>query len=415
MHSPHPCVCDFDTDLCQHTQDTTDDFDWRRNSGRTPTGGTGPTGDHTTGSGHYMYIEASSPRQQGDIARLISPTYLLHRGSQCLLFWTHMYGEFPDCPPTRCVGTLRVSVRAGNTTTEIWSRSGNQGNQWFSVAVSIPVTGSYQVIFESVRGGNNHGDVAIDDVSITQGDCPDVDECVPREGRGSCDQICTNTVGGFSCSCNAGFTLHQDSRTCNDDNECSPNGGRGPCDHACSNTVGSYTCNCNMGHTLNSNGHTCARVQCPALTTPENGGMNGGNSYQDVVQFTCNHGYQLIGDSSRTCQADGTWTGTNVACIVASDITPTSVGTQAISPSAIRLTWTFGGYRNLVDGYLISVRPRGSTNVTTSMAGISDPLSSTVHNLEPYTYYEFWIVASIGAFRSDRSEVVSHRTMAGAK
>ncbi|XP_078574829.1 uncharacterized protein LOC144861025 isoform X2 [Branchiostoma floridae x Branchiostoma japonicum] len=56
-------------------------------------------------------------------------------------------------------------------------------------------------------------------------------------------------------------------------------------------------------------------VQCPVLTAPENGAVNGGNSYQDVVQFTCNHGYQLIGDSSRTCQADGTWTGADPTCI----------------------------------------------------------------------------------------------------
>ncbi|XP_078575824.1 MAM domain-containing glycosylphosphatidylinositol anchor protein 1-like [Branchiostoma floridae x Branchiostoma japonicum] len=159
-----PNSCDFEANVCQYTQDTTDDFQWTRNSGWTRSYGTGPTGDHTTGSGYYMYVEASSPRQQGDIARLTSPTYLLYRGSQCLLFWTHMYGS--------STGTLRVSVKAGNTTTEIWSRSGNQGNQWFSVAVSIPVTGSYQVIFEGVRGGNALGDIAIDDVSILQEACP---------------------------------------------------------------------------------------------------------------------------------------------------------------------------------------------------------------------------------------------------
>jgi len=76
------------------------------------------------------------------------------------------------CPSSGCVGTLRVSVKAGGTTTEIWSRSGNQGNQWFSVAVSIPVTGSYQVIFEAVIGSYFEGDIAIDDVSILREACP---------------------------------------------------------------------------------------------------------------------------------------------------------------------------------------------------------------------------------------------------
>ncbi|CAH1242671.1 FBN3 [Branchiostoma lanceolatum] len=64
------------------------------------------------------------------------------------------------------------------------------------------------------------------------------------------------------------------------------------------------------------------RVTCPTLAAPENGAVTGGNSYQDVVQFTCNHGYQLIGDSSRTCQADGTWTGADPACRDINECTP---------------------------------------------------------------------------------------------
>ncbi|XP_078575821.1 uncharacterized protein LOC144861696 [Branchiostoma floridae x Branchiostoma japonicum] len=323
-----PYCCDFDTDLCQYTQDTTDGFDWTRDSGGTGTGSTGPSTDHTTGSGHYMYIETSNPRQQGDITRLVSPTYLLFSGSQCLLFWTHMYGIHPIACPTSCVGTLRVSVKAVGTATEIWSRSGNQGNQWFSVAVSIPVTGSYQVIFEGVRGGNAHGDIAIDDVSILQGPCPG--------------------------------------------------------------------------------------VQCPTPTPPENGAVNGGNSYQNVVQFTCNHGYQLIGDSSRTCQADGTWTGADPTCttIEPSDITPTWVRAKALSSTEIRLTWNTR-YAEQVTGHTISVQQVGSNDVTPIGVGHLLSLYWTVSDLTPYTYYDFWIVASIGDLQSNRSEVVRQRTMAG--
>ncbi|XP_019631238.1 PREDICTED: MAM and LDL-receptor class A domain-containing protein 1-like [Branchiostoma belcheri] len=166
VQEPPDSPCDFDSDLCGYTQGTADDFDWTRDSGGTPTGLTGPTVDHTTGTSSGQ------------------------------------------------VGTLKVSVKDGGMTTDIWTRSGNQGNQWFSVAVSIPATGSYQVIFEGVRGINAHGDIAIDDVSITQGACPDVDECVPRGGRGPCSQICTNTVGSFFCSCNVGYTLNQDGLSC---------------------------------------------------------------------------------------------------------------------------------------------------------------------------------------------------------
>ncbi|CAH1243820.1 MDGA1 [Branchiostoma lanceolatum] len=284
--------CDFETDLCQFTQDTADDFDWTRHSGGTPSGNTGPTVDHTTGtsSGYYMYIETSGP-QDGDAARLISPSYRPYTDGQCLLFWAHMYGGY--------VGTLTVSVKAGGTTTVIWSRSRNQGNQWFSVAVNIPTTGSYQVIFEGVKGELAHGDIAIDDVSILQGGCPDVDECVPSGGKGPCDYACSNTVGGFVCSCDAGYVLQQDGLTCADVDEC--NGGRGPCDHTCSNTDGSYICTCNSGYRLNSDGHACDRK----------------NNYLGIM------------------------------------------------------------------------------------------------DLEPYTYYQFWIVAKIGDFQSNRSEIVNRRTQAG--
>ena len=40
----------------------------------------------------------------------------------------------------------------------------------------------------------------------------DVDEC--SEGAHNCDQLCTNIVGSFTCSCNTGYTLDSDGRTC---------------------------------------------------------------------------------------------------------------------------------------------------------------------------------------------------------
>ncbi|KAI8513660.1 hypothetical protein Bbelb_079840 [Branchiostoma belcheri] len=242
-YSPSPySPCDFETDRCQYTQDTTDNFNWKHHSGGTASSHTGPTVDHTTGTslGHYMYIETSAPRQQGDTARLLSPSYR----------------RYPD-------GTLKVSVKTGGTTSDIWTRSGNQGDQWFSVAVSIPANNSYQVIFEGVRGSGIHGDIAIDDVSILQRTCLDVVDCVPRQGRGLCAHICTNSDNGFSCSCNVGYSLHQDGLSCNDNNECSSNEGRGPCDHICTNTVGSYTCSCDDDYILHSDRHVCDHPSSP--------------------------------------------------------------------------------------------------------------------------------------------------------
>ncbi|XP_019631236.1 PREDICTED: receptor-type tyrosine-protein phosphatase alpha-like [Branchiostoma belcheri] len=427
--------CDFDSDLCQYTQDTTDDFDWTRDSGGTPTGKTGPTADHTTGTSSG----------------------------------------------TSAIGTLTVSVKDGGTTTPIWTRSGNQGDQWFSVAVSIPATGSYQVIFVGVRGNNAHGDIAIDDVSILQGACPDVDECVPRGGRGPCSQICTNTVGSFFCSCNVGYTLNQDGRSCfgvqcppvpapehgavTDGNSyqdvvqftcdpgyqlighsrrrCRADGTWSGANPTCTTVqcpmlrapehgtvtggnayqdVVVYECNvgyqlighsrrtCQADGTWSGANPTCTAVQCPMLRAPEHGTVTGGNAYQDEVMYNCNPGYQLIGVSSRTCQADGTWTVENPTCI---DITPTSVKTEAISSTEIELTWSLDNYTDQVKQYFVSVQQRGTTNVTTFAVGRSDSPSFTVQNLLPYTYYEFWVVADIGDFQSNRSEIISQRTQPG--
>ena len=43
--------CNFDSSLCGFAQDTSDTFDWTRHRGSTPSHSTGPSADHTTGTG----------------------------------------------------------------------------------------------------------------------------------------------------------------------------------------------------------------------------------------------------------------------------------------------------------------------------------------------------------------------------
>ena len=45
--------CDFDTDFCDLTQGTDDNYDWSRGS-ITPSANTGPDDDHTSGTGMNM-------------------------------------------------------------------------------------------------------------------------------------------------------------------------------------------------------------------------------------------------------------------------------------------------------------------------------------------------------------------------
>ena len=41
-------------------------------------------------------------------------------------------------------------------------------------------------------------------------------------------------------------------------------------------------------------------------------------SYEDMYtcSFTCNTGYELTGSTERTCQSDGSWSGSSVSCII---------------------------------------------------------------------------------------------------
>ena len=38
------------------------------------------------------------------------------------------------------------------------------------------------------------------------------------------------------------------------------------------------------------------------------------HSYEDTCSFTCNNGYELNGSDTRTCQSDGSWSGSDVEC-----------------------------------------------------------------------------------------------------
>ena len=62
-------------------------------------------------------------------------------------------------------------------------------------------------------------------------------------------------------------------------------------------------------------------IQCSVLSTPVNGEIASCNSGRvgvgykgDTCSFTCNTGYELTGSDTRTCQSDGSWSGSNAMC-----------------------------------------------------------------------------------------------------
>ncbi|XP_030849917.1 MAM and LDL-receptor class A domain-containing protein 1-like [Strongylocentrotus purpuratus] len=165
--------CSFDNGLCSWTQDASDYKDWTIQSGPTTTGGTGPSGDHTSGDGQYLYVESSDPFIKYQSIRLISPQDQVQAGgTTCFEFFYHMYGKD--------TGELRVYVAkaagelpVGN---ETWIRSGDQGNQWNLGRIDItrPDSDPFIITIEAYLDKTDYGDTAIDDVSISNGFCSEI-------------------------------------------------------------------------------------------------------------------------------------------------------------------------------------------------------------------------------------------------
>ena len=67
--------------------------------------------------------------------------------------------------------------------------------------------------------------------------------------------------------------------------------------------------------------HLLIDIRCDDLSAPANGEIQScssgrvGVGYEgDTCSFTCNTGYELTGGDTRTCQSDGSWSGTDNVC-----------------------------------------------------------------------------------------------------
>ena len=57
-------------------------------------------------------------------------------------------------------------------------------------------------------------------------------------------------------------------------------------------------------------------VNCGSLSNPSNGRVShtAGTTYQQTATYSCNTGYNLVGSSTRMCQATGVWSGSAPTC-----------------------------------------------------------------------------------------------------
>jgi len=154
-----PYIENFDSGFGDWQQSQIDDRDWTHNSGNTPSDNTGPSGDHTTGSGFYLYTEATENLNMlfvlygvcFDRSSLDNPEFQ---------FYYHMHGAY--------MGNLVVqaSDNGGLSWNNLWSVAGDQGDEWHQVIIDVsqypnPVI-SIRIVAET--GSDETSDIAIDDL-----------------------------------------------------------------------------------------------------------------------------------------------------------------------------------------------------------------------------------------------------------
>lgn len=86
--------------------------------------------------GRYMYIETSSPRRFGDKAKLEYSVPSSDIGKlACVTFYYHMYGY--------TINTLNVF----NGYTRVFTKSGNQGFEWFKAKMNMNLQSKVSCIY----------------------------------------------------------------------------------------------------------------------------------------------------------------------------------------------------------------------------------------------------------------------------
>jgi hypothetical protein len=157
----------FENTLGAWTQSAADDLNWTVDANGTPSSGTGPS-SASQGS-FYVYVEASGNNVGYPNKRAIlnSPCFNLSGVTEATFsFKYHQFGSTN-------MGSidLEASDDNGATWTSIWNSTGNKGNSWLTADVNLGayVGGSVQLRFNRLTGSTWQADIAIDDVSLSEG------------------------------------------------------------------------------------------------------------------------------------------------------------------------------------------------------------------------------------------------------
>ncbi|XP_077978864.1 MAM and LDL-receptor class A domain-containing protein 1-like [Glandiceps talaboti] len=185
-YPPDSHNCDFEQSMCTWSFEESSDFNWTRVSGSTDPTDLGPPVDHTTDSqdGYYIYIESSTPRMEGEVARLVSGIFNYHNPEGvCMMFWYHMYGPQIDYLNIY----MKVEDGQANDELQLWKRFGDHGPYWKYDQIHIQESSNFKIIIEGTIESSWDGHIAIDDVTFIHGACPLKSVCDFENGV--CDSI----------------------------------------------------------------------------------------------------------------------------------------------------------------------------------------------------------------------------------
>ena len=143
---------------------------------------------------------------------------------------------------------IRLEFSDGST--QSYQLEAESGVQPFTLLK--PVTTAFvKIVVVSHYNQNNNGASEIEFFGCSA----DVDECSLGTHNCAANATCTNTDGGYKCTCNAGFSGN--GKTCSDIDECKLNKHSCHANAKCTNDYNGFTCTCKPGYF--GDGKTCTQ------------------------------------------------------------------------------------------------------------------------------------------------------------
>uniref|UniRef100_A0A7N8YN43 MAM domain-containing protein 2-like n=1 Tax=Mastacembelus armatus TaxID=205130 RepID=A0A7N8YN43_9TELE len=176
---PSIANCDFESGFCHYTQDRTTGSSWRRVSVKP---NIFSNGDHTTGAGSFLLAHSRLSPRSGYVSHLVGPT-LPGNMKYCLRFYFSLGGF------NQTYQALTVYLEQQSSSQEtIWTQGEKSRGIWIAADVTFQTSQPAKVVFVSTCMSLwDCGSVALDDISMTFGDCELTADVLPSSLPGHCD------------------------------------------------------------------------------------------------------------------------------------------------------------------------------------------------------------------------------------